>query len=117
MKIIHFDNALRYEPEENWQRTSLCSEENISIEHFVKPPHHASPKHEHPNAQVLTVLEGSLSIFTDMDGEQVLKKGDTAYIPGNEPHVEKEKADKPSGGIHNHNPGNTGGYGLNPTTT
>ncbi len=112
MKVIHFNNALQYEPEENWKRTSLCSEKDISIEHFIKPPHHASPLHEHPNAQVLTVLEGSLSIYTDLDGEQVLGKGDTAYIPGNEPHIVKNVLDEPTVGIDIFVPGRSFDFWL-----
>jgi quercetin dioxygenase-like cupin family protein len=62
MKVIRFDNAESYEPEKNWKRVSLCSQEDISIEQFVKPAGHASPRHEHPNAQVLIVLKGKLTI-------------------------------------------------------
>ncbi|MBC8433714.1 MAG: hypothetical protein H8D96_17530 [Desulfobacterales bacterium] len=43
----------------------MCNENDISIEHFVKPPQHASPLHGHPNAQVLVVLKGKLAIQTD----------------------------------------------------
>ena len=50
MKVIRFATGETYEPEKDWKRVSLCSQKDISIEHFVKPPGHASPKHEHPNA-------------------------------------------------------------------
>ncbi len=99
MKVIRFSSAESYEPEENWKRVSLCNEKDISIEHFVKPPYHASPLHEHPSAQVLVVLKGKLAIVTNKSGDQVLEEGDAAYIPGNEPHVVKNPLDKPSMGI------------------
>ena len=52
MNVIHFSNAESYEPEKNWKRTSICNEEDISIEYFVKPPKHESPSHKHPSAQI-----------------------------------------------------------------
>ena len=88
MKVIRFDAAESYEPEDGWQRLSLCCERDISVEHFIKPPGHASPRHEHPNAQVLVVLEGRLAIITD-EAEEVLDEGDAVYIPGSEPHIVK----------------------------
>lgn len=99
MKITRFAEGACYEPEKDWKRLSLCSEPDISIEHFVKPPHHASPRHEHPNAQVLVVLEGKIAVVTDQDGEHILEKGDAAYIPGHEPHVVKNVLDIPSVGL------------------
>jgi quercetin dioxygenase-like cupin family protein len=99
MKVVRFSTAESYEPEENWKRVSLCNQKDISIEHFVKPPHHASPLHHHPNAQVLVVLEGKLAITNDRGEEQTLEKGDTAYIPANEPHVVTNLLDKPSVGL------------------
>jgi hypothetical protein len=69
MKVIRFSSAESYEPEENWKRVSLCNEKDISIEHFVKPPHHASPLHEHPSAQVLAW------IFTTTNSLRILAHG------------------------------------------
>ena len=99
MKVIRFKQAERYEPEKDWTRVCLCGEKKISIEHFVKPPGHASPRHDHANIQVLIVLEGSLIIYTDKGGQQELSEGDTAYIPGGEPHIVANPLDKPSAGI------------------
>lgn len=99
MNVIHFHEAERYEPEKDWQRVSLCREDDISVEHFIKPPRHSSPRHEHPNAQVLVVLKGKLSIFTDNDQEQELAEGDAAYIPGGESHIVTNPLDQPSSGI------------------
>ena len=62
MRIVRFRSAESYEPQKDWRRVSLCSEKDISIEHFTKPPHHEAPRHEHPNAQVLVVLQGKVSI-------------------------------------------------------
>jgi quercetin dioxygenase-like cupin family protein len=86
MKVVRFDEAESYEPEKDWKRVSLCCEADISVEHFVKPPGHASPRHEHPAAQVIIVLKGKMVIATD-DEEEEMNEGDAVYIPGNEPHV------------------------------
>lgn len=112
MKIVRFDVADRYEPEQNWKRLSLCSEQEISVEHFVKPAHHASPRHDHPNAQVLIVLEGRMAVITDEDGEQILEKGDAAYIPGHEPHVVKNMLDTISIGLDIFVPGRSFDFWL-----
>ncbi|UOD35580.1 cupin domain-containing protein [Deferribacteraceae bacterium V6Fe1] len=87
MKVVRFNNAESYEPEKDWKRVSLCNQNDISIEHFVKPPKHASPKHSHPNAQILIVLKGKLEIWTKEDGAVVLDEMDTAYIDGNQEHI------------------------------
>lgn len=112
MRIIRFNEAETYEPEKDWKRASLCNEQDISIEHFVKPPLHASPKHDHPAAQILVVLEGSLAVITDNDGEQVLNKGDTVYIPGNESHIVKNVCDEPSVGLDIFVPGRSFDFWL-----
>jgi quercetin dioxygenase-like cupin family protein len=99
MKIVRFDEAKSYEPEKDWKRLSLCSEKDISIEHFVKPPKHASPKHSHPNSQILVVLEGKLIVWTERDGEVLLNKMDTAYIEGDEEHIVTNPLDEISVGL------------------
>jgi quercetin dioxygenase-like cupin family protein len=98
VEVVRFRQAEQYEPEKNWKRVSLCSQKDISVEHFIKPPGHASPRHAHFNAQVLLVLEGKLTVTTD-DAEQLLEVGDAVYIPGNEPHVVKNPLQQPSVGI------------------
>jgi quercetin dioxygenase-like cupin family protein len=99
MHIVRFTQAERYEPESDWVRVSLCNQQDISLEHFVKPPNHASPRHSHPNAQVLVVLRGALEIITDEEGKQLLNQGDAVYIPGNQPHIVKNALDEPSVGL------------------
>jgi len=99
MKVVRLSAAERYEPERDWCRISLCAEREVSIEHFVKPPGHASPRHDHPNAQVLVVLQGALVIRTDGEGEVALKEGDAVFIPGGQPHVVMNPLDRPSAGI------------------
>jgi quercetin dioxygenase-like cupin family protein len=112
MKVIRFSEAERYEPEENWQRSSLCNEPDVSIEHFVKPPGHASPNHSHSNAQVLVVLDGKLAISAGGEPEQELGAGDAAYIPGNETHVVRNPLDKPSSGLDIFVPGRSFDFWL-----
>ena len=112
MKIIHFSDAENYEPENDWKRVSLCNETDISIEHFVKPPFHASPWHEHPNAQVLVVLKGKIAIKTEAGEEAVLAEGDTAYIPGGEPHIVTNVLDVTSIGLDIFVPGRSFDFWL-----
>jgi quercetin dioxygenase-like cupin family protein len=112
VNIIRFDEAESYEPEKDWKRVSLCSEADISIEHFVKPAHHASPHHEHPNAQVLVVLKGKIEVRTDDGQEVVLGEGDSAYIPGGEPHVVTNVMDEPSVGLDIFIPGRSFDFWL-----
>ena len=112
MKIIRFNDAESYEPEKNWKRASLCNEADISIEHFVKPAFHASPLHEHPNAQVLIVLKGKITIRTDTGDEQMLEEGDAAYIPGNEPHIVTNALDVPAIGLDIFVPGRSFDFWL-----
>ena len=111
MEVIHFGKAESYEPERDWKRVSLCNQEDISVEHFCKPPGHASPRHEHPNAQVLVVLKGNLVVKTD-DDEQYLDEGDAVYIPGNEQHVVKNPLMQPSVGIDIFVPGRSFDFWL-----
>lgn len=112
MKIIRFNTAENYEPEKDWKRVSLCNEKDVSIEHFVKPPHHSSPLHDHPNAQVLVVLDGKLSVSLDGNEEEFLEKGDAVYIPGNEPHIVKNVLDTPSVGLDIFVPGRSFDFWL-----
>ena len=86
MKIMRMREADRYEPQPGWARSSLCDETQISAEHFVKPPGHASPLHAHPQAQLLVVLEGELVVEAG-GAEATLAPGDTAYFPGGEEHL------------------------------
>ena len=112
MKVIHFDSAASYEPEKDWKRVSLCNEEDVSIEHFVKPPKHPYQMHEHPNAQVLVVLKGKLAIVTDDSGEQIIGEGDAVYIPGNQSHLVKNMLDEISIGLDIFVPGRSFDFWL-----
>ncbi len=111
MEVIRFSSAERYEPEKDWRRVSLCNQEDISIEHVLKPPGHASPRHEHSNAQVLIVLKGKLVITTDGD-EQELSENDAAHIPGGEPHIVTNPLAETSVGIDIFVPGRSFDFWL-----
>lgn len=105
MKTIAFSRAERYEPEPEWKRVSLCAEPGVSIEHFTKPPRHASPLHDHPQAQVTIVLRGQM-IVQSANGERVvLGEGDAAYFPPDEPHLIENALDEPSVGVDIFTPG------------
>ena len=111
MKVVRFRSADSYEPEKDWRRVSLCNQSDISIEHFVKPAGHASPRHEHPNAQVLIVVKGRLRVQTD-DETQDLDENDAVYIPGGEPHVVTNPLAEPSVGIDIFVPGRSFDFWL-----
>ena len=111
MKVIRSRSAARYEPEPAWKRLSLCAEPDISVEHFVKPARHSSPRHGHHSAQVLVVLEGRLTIVTDAE-TQTLDQGDCVYLPGNEPHVVTNPLDTPSVGLDIFVPGRSFDFWL-----
>jgi quercetin dioxygenase-like cupin family protein len=112
MKVIHFNEAESYEPEKDWKRASLCNEKDISVEHFLKPPNHASPSHQHPNAQVLIVLKGKMSVINEKGENYVLEKGDAIYIPESEIHIVKNVLDEPSIGIDIFVPGRSFDFWL-----
>jgi quercetin dioxygenase-like cupin family protein len=112
MKVIHFNEAETCEPQKDWKRVSLCDQEDISLEHFVKPAMHASPWHEHPNVQVLLVLKGKISIETKDGNKEVLSEGDAAYIPGGETHIVTNILDEPSVGVDIFLPGRSFDFWL-----
>jgi len=112
MIVTRFKSAKSYEPEKDWKRVSLCAKEDISIEHFVKPPGHSSPKHNHPNSQILIVLEGKLKIDVDDQESQTLSPGDSVYIPRDEIHVVSNPLDTISLGIDIFVPGRSFDFWL-----
>lgn len=118
MKVIRFNSADNYEPQTDWKRTSLCVEKGVSIEHFVKPAHHASPWHEHENAQVLFVIEGQIAVQVEDGQEQILNVGDTAYFEGGEKHIVTNALDTPAIGLDIFVPGRSFDFWLkqNPIT-
>ena len=111
MKVIRLASAETCEPEQAWKRASLCNQKDISIEHFAKPARHASPRHEHPSAQVLVVLTGKLTITTDTETE-TLAEGDCVYLPGHEPHAVINPLDVPSTGLDIFVPGRSFDFWL-----
>lgn len=85
MRVVHFKDAETCEPQVGWLRKSMCNNSVLSIEYFVKPPKHSSPKHHHPNAQILYVLKGQLIVETD-DEKVILDVNDSVFLEGNEIH-------------------------------
>lgn len=99
MKVIHIDDADKYEPEPGWLRASTCNEKNISLEYFVKPAKHASPLHKHTNEQVCVVIKGKMRVKNDKGVESWLEPGDAVYFGSNEPHAIENALDEESIGI------------------
>ena len=99
MKITRFQQADVVEPQKGWKRSKLCGEPDISIEHFVKPPGHASPAHSHENQQILVVLQGSLVVRLADGKEESLGTGDCAYLAANESHAVINESTEPAAGL------------------
>ena len=99
MKVIKLASAESYEPQKDWKRSSLCDEPSVSLEHFIKPPGHASPMHNHPQDQVTLVLAGEMKVVSGDGTEAVLGPGDTAFFLGDEPHQIINTLDEPSYGV------------------
>lgn len=112
MKVVRLSGAESYEPERDWKRSSLCNEGDVSLERFVKPPGHSSPRHGHANAQLLVVIEGKLAIAAGAGEEVELSEGDAAYIPGGEEHVVRNPLDRPSVGLDIFVPGRSFDFWL-----
>ena len=112
IKVVRFDKAENYEPQKDWKRRSLCSEKDISIEHFIKPAGHSSPDHSHPNSQILHVLSGAITVTTSSAESVELNPGDTIYIPGDLSHVVKNPLDVPSSGLDIFVPGRSFDFWL-----
>jgi quercetin dioxygenase-like cupin family protein len=111
MKVVHLEGARSYEPEPDWRRASLCAEEVVSVEYFVKPPGHASPLHAHPEAQVCIVVRGRMRAVAQ-GREELLGEGDAAYFEGGEPHSIVNDLDEPSVGIDVFAPGRSFDFWL-----
>jgi len=105
MKVIHHDQAQRIEPQTGWSRASLCVEDGVSVEHFTKPPHHASPMHHHHNAQVCVVIQGAMIVRLEDGTEERMEPGSACFFPPNEPHQVVNALDVPSVGIEIFVPG------------
>ncbi|MGC8502501.1 cupin domain-containing protein [Desulfurella sp.] len=112
MKVVFFEKANFYEPQKDWKRTSLCNEQEISIEYFIKPPNHASPEHKHENAQILVVLKGKMSIKTQ-NSEVILSQNDCVFIEPNEIHTVTNVLSEISIGLDIFVPGRDFNFWLN----
>jgi quercetin dioxygenase-like cupin family protein len=99
MKVIHLNEAEKYEPEKGWMRASICHEASVSLEYFVKPAKHASPLHAHPQEQVSIVLQGKMKVKNGEGKESFLEPGDAAFFASNERHLIENALDEPSIGI------------------
>ena len=99
MKVILLSDAESYEPQPDWNRSSLCDEPSVSVEHFVKPARHASPLHQHPQEQVTIVLRGQMKVVDEAGESALLGEGDAAYFESNEMHQIVNALDEPSIGV------------------
>ena len=73
MKVIHLEDAEKYEPEKGWLRAAICNEKGISLEYFVKPPNHSSPMHDHIHEQVCVVIKGKMKARNSAGNESILE--------------------------------------------
>lgn len=114
MEVVRFEEAEKYQPEEDWNRTSLAGSENFSFEWFDKPPGHSSPMHRHENEQVTVVLEGEFTVYTEEE-EFKLEKFDSVHFPANEPHRIENSGEGRSVGLDIFAPARSFDFWLNRT--
>ncbi len=93
-------------------RASICSERNISLEYFVKPPGHTSPLHHHPQEQVCVVFKGKMLVRVGSGEESVLEPGDAAYFESGEPHSIENALEEESVGVDIFVPGRSFDFWL-----
>lgn len=98
MKVVKFNEAESYEPEENWFRVSLAGSDAVSVEYYEKPPGHSSPMHSHAQKQVSIVIEGEMKAYSK-ENEVVLEKMDSVFFEANETHRIENVGDELAVGI------------------
>lgn len=111
MKLVRFEQAEQYEPEEGWKRVSLAGNEHFSFEWFQKPPGHASPRHDHDNDQVCIVFEGKLTVYTEND-EVTLGEYDSVLLEGGESHTVENTGEAVATGLDVFAPGRSFDFWL-----
>ena len=116
MKVIHLNDAEKYEPEKGWLRANICKESNISLEYFVKPPKHSSPIHDHTHEQVCVVIKGKMKVINGRGDEAILEPGDAVYFSANEKHSIQNMLEEPSTGIDIFVPGRSFDFWKNRKT-
>ena len=115
MEIITVADAQKYEPQKGWLRASTCQQKNISLEYFVKPPHHTSPLHDHPEEQVCVVISGRMKVVNDKGESAILEPGDAAYFKSSEPHAIENINETESVGVDIFVPGRSFDFWLKRT--
>lgn len=61
----------------------------LNVIDVTVPPGSGTPPHTHPSAEIFRILEGTLTMWTVIDGvaqEYEVEPGDVVTIPGNAPH-------------------------------
>ena len=67
----------------NLLTSPLAAEENteVVVSEVTLPPNKALPKHWHPGEEFAYIIEGSLTIWMENQGEKKYNKGDTCVVP------------------------------------
>ncbi len=86
MKVVRLNEGETYQPDPGWKRVSLAGSPLVSIEYFEKPPHHASPLHQHEQEQVCVVLKGRMRATGGNDIAVDLDPGDSVWFAAHESH-------------------------------
>lgn len=105
MEVVKFEDAERYEPEDDWERVSLAGSEQFSFEWFTKPPGHKSPMHDHENEQVCIVVKGEMTLHSEESESVTLTEYDSAKLDAWEPHCVENTGDETAIGIDVFAPG------------
>lgn len=74
---------------ENLLMSQLAGAEGteVVVSRVTVPPNCTLPKHWHPGEEFAYVLEGSLTLWQEDEGEVVYKKGDVGVVPLKKVHT------------------------------
>jgi quercetin dioxygenase-like cupin family protein len=65
----------------------------VIVSHVVLPANTALPRHWHPGEEFAYIVEGSVVLWLEDEGEAVVKKGDASKVPFKKVHSAKSQDD------------------------
>ncbi|KKN48871.1 hypothetical protein LCGC14_0648440 [marine sediment metagenome] len=69
-----------------WLIDDNSGSENFAMRRIEIKPERSVPLHNHLEDHEIYVLSGSAKFYNDVGYEEIVKEGDTVYIPPNEKH-------------------------------
>lgn len=73
----------------------LAADENteVVVSEVTLDPHVELPKHYHPGEEFAYIIEGSLTIWMESEGERTFRKGEACVVPLKKVHNVRTGAD------------------------